>query len=165
MYWREWAQPANSCFAVGPCCLWTVHIQIKCQHICLSQMCALTRQPGFCTPFFISPVFLTGSTVSWFCFCRTRRQLCYQHGISAWHCMSWWYNEIKEVSHTCPHCVLDVWKCLLCNFCYLGERYIFKRRRGVEQSPEGIGFPVFSFNQGLCKGRRREYSGGIFHIV
>lgn len=91
--------------------------------------------------FFYLIFYLVGRTVSCFFFCRTRRQLCYQHGISAWHHMSQWHNEIKEVSQACPHCVLDVWKCLLRNFCNLGERYIFKD--GVESSvfPQGISVP------------------------
>lgn len=58
-----------------------------------------TLQHGFCPPFQFL-ILLTRATVSLFSSCRTRRQLCYQHGISAWHCMSWWYNEIKVVTHT-----------------------------------------------------------------
>lgn len=69
--------------------------------------------------------FLAGSTMSRFCFNHTRSQLYYQRETSAWHRMSWWCNEIKEVSHTCSHCVLVCGKCLLCRFCNLGERCAF----------------------------------------
>lgn len=36
-----------------------------------------------CAPLPAPPATCEGSAVSRFCFCRTRRQLCYQHGISA----------------------------------------------------------------------------------
>lgn len=89
-------------------------------------------------------VFLLGCMASCFCFCHTRSQLYYQHGTSAWHLMSWWYNEIKEVSHTCTHCVLDVWKCLLCKFCNLGEEH-FQRCPWRWTSPTGDRQPWLSF--------------------
>lgn len=112
--------------------------------VVILQSLSANVQVCMCELIFVWLVFLTcdlfscgkgwgaGGTASLFFFCHTRRQLCYQHGISAWHRMSQWHNEIKEVSQACPHCVLDVWKPLLCNFCNLGERYIFQRRRGVK---------------------------------
>lgn len=37
---------------------------------------------------FFSLIWVAGSAVSCFGFFHTRRQLCYQHGVSAWHCKS-----------------------------------------------------------------------------
>ena len=99
---------------------------INCKRCNLSQMYAHVRVNKVFQLLVNILISLMGSTVSCFCLCHTRSQLYYQHGTSAWHRMSWWHNEIKEVSHTCSHCVLDVWKCLLCNFCNLGERVYFK---------------------------------------
>lgn len=95
-------------------------------------------------------IFLMGSSVSCFCSCSTRRQLCYQHGISAWHCMSWWFNEIKAVSHTCPLYALDGGKCLHCSF-IIWVRGIFSKVSLCSSFPSRDRQPCLLFQRlALC---------------
>lgn len=72
--------------------------------------------------------------------------------------------KIKEVSHTFPHCVLDVQKCLLCNFSNLDERYIFKHTMVLNVLCGGSAVPS-SISTGVSVKRRREYSDGVLHVV
>lgn len=43
----------------------------------------------------------------------------------------------RGFTHVLPLCPWRCGKRLLCNFCNLGERYVFKDSSGVERSPQG----------------------------